>query len=69
MEEKKFDLNSFIGMILLAGVMLYWLNTQKPAEPINNNSEVTTETSKTTTSIIDTLKAKEVVVSCHRPAY
>lgn len=63
MEEKKFDLNSFIGMILLAGVMLYWLNTQKPAEPINNNSEVTTETSKTTTSIIDTLKTKEVVVS------
>ena len=63
MEEKKFDLNSFIGMILLAGVMLYWLNTQKPAEPINNTTEVTTETSKTTTSTIDTLKTKEVVVS------
>lgn len=63
MEEKKFDINSFVGMILLAGVMLYWLNTQKPEEPITPNNEVKTETSKTTTIEKDSLKTKEVVVS------
>ena len=30
MEQKKFDYNSFIGMILLAGIFLYWMNTTKP---------------------------------------
>ena len=63
MEEKKFDINSFVGMILLAGVMLYWLNTQKPEEPITPNNEVKTETSKTTSIEKDSLKTKEVVVS------
>ena len=32
MEQKKFDLNSFIGMILLGGILIYWINTQKPEE-------------------------------------
>jgi YidC/Oxa1 family membrane protein insertase len=32
MEKKKFDLNSFIGMILLGGILLYWMNTNKPDE-------------------------------------
>lgn len=63
MEEKKFDINSFVGMILLAGVMLYWLNTQKPEEPITPTNEVNTETTKTTTIEKDSVKTKEVVVS------
>ena len=63
MEEKKFDINSFVGMILLAGVMLYWLNTQKPEEPITQTNEVNTETTKTTAIEKDSVKTKEVVVS------
>ena len=30
MEQKKFDYNSFIGMILLGGIMLWYFNTNKP---------------------------------------
>ena len=30
MEKKPFDYNSFIGMILLGGIMLWYLNTNKP---------------------------------------
>lgn len=63
MEEKKFDINSFVGMILLAGVMLYWLNTQKAEEPITTTNEVNTETTKTTAIEKDSVKTKEVVVS------
>ncbi len=29
MEEKKFDFNSFIGMLLLGGILLWWMNTGK----------------------------------------
>jgi YidC/Oxa1 family membrane protein insertase len=32
MEQKKFDYNSFIGMILLAGIMLWYFNTNKPED-------------------------------------
>ena len=63
MEEKKFDINSFVGMILLAGVMLYWLNTQKPEEPVTPTNEVNTETTNTTAIEKDSAKTKEVVVS------
>ncbi|RLK02558.1 membrane protein insertase YidC [Tenacibaculum discolor] len=44
MEQKKFDLNSFIGMLLLGGIMLWWMNTQKPEE----TPEATTQTEQTT---------------------
>jgi len=39
MEQKKFDYNSFIGMILLGGIMLWYFNTNKP--------EITPETTST----------------------
>ncbi|MCI2229675.1 membrane protein insertase YidC [Polaribacter sp. MSW13] len=45
MEQKKFDYNSFIGMILLGGILLYWMNTNKP-------EEITPETS-TIEQIVD----------------
>ena len=48
MEQKKFDINSFIGMILLGGILLYWVNTNKPDETI--------ETSTNTEQIVDTTK-------------
>ena len=43
MEQKKFDLNSFIGMLLLGGILLWWMNTRKP--------EVTPETTTKTEQV------------------
>ena len=55
MEQKKFDYNSFIGMILLGGILLWYFNTNKPAdieelttEQVVDSSSVTPN--KTTTS-------------------
>jgi YidC/Oxa1 family membrane protein insertase len=30
MEQKKFDVNSFIGMILLGGIIFWWMSTREP---------------------------------------
>ncbi|SEE61324.1 protein translocase subunit yidC [Tenacibaculum sp. MAR_2010_89] len=50
MEQKKFDFNSFIGMLLLGGILLWWMNTQKPEEtPETNTSTQTEQVSETTT--------------------
>ncbi|WP_405605313.1 membrane protein insertase YidC [Polaribacter sp. Asnod1-A03] len=38
MEQKKFDVNSFIGMVLLGGILLYWINTQKPDETVDDST-------------------------------
>ncbi|WP_165730569.1 membrane protein insertase YidC [Polaribacter sp. 20A6] len=46
MEQKKFDINSFIGMLLLGGILLYWINSTKPDE--------TTDPSTNTEQIVDT---------------
>ena len=54
MEQKKFDLNSFIGMVLLGGILLYWINTSKPDEaidPSTNTEQVLDATKSTTTTI------------------
>jgi len=51
MEQKKFDYNSFIGMLLLAGIMLWYFNTNKP--------EIEPETTDTT-EVVDSLKTPEV---------
>ena len=43
MEQKKFDVNSFIGMILLGGIIYWWMSAQEPAidtTNINNNTEI-----------------------------
>ncbi|QXP69679.1 membrane protein insertase YidC [Polaribacter sp. R2A056_3_33] len=45
MEQKKFDINSFIGMLLLGGILLYWINSTKPDE--------TTDPSTNTEQIVD----------------
>ena len=38
MEQKKFDVNSFIGMILLGGIIFWWMSTQEPATDTTNNT-------------------------------
>ncbi|QNM86303.1 membrane protein insertase YidC [Polaribacter pectinis] len=48
MEQKKFDVNSFIGMLLLGGIIIWWMNTNKP-------EEVNTETT-TNQQVVDSLK-------------
>ncbi|CAM1363063.1 membrane protein insertase YidC [Tenacibaculum xiamenense] len=51
MEQKKFDLNSFIGMLLLGGILLWWMNTQKPEETPETSTETQTEQVTNPTSI------------------
>ena len=41
MEEKKFDVNSFIGMILIGGILFWWMSTNQPE--IDQNTKTTTE--------------------------
>ncbi len=41
MEQKKFDYNSFIGMILLGAIMLWYFNTNAPEADLE---EISTET-------------------------
>ena len=41
MEEKKFDINSFIGMILIGGILFWWMSTNQPE--IDQNTETNTE--------------------------
>ena len=52
MEEKKFDFNSLIGMILLGGIMFWWMNSNKP--------KVEPETSTNTSKIVDSTKTNEL---------
>ncbi|APG64151.1 membrane protein insertase YidC [Tenacibaculum todarodis] len=49
MEQKKFDYTSFIGMLLLAGIMLWWMNTNKP--------EITPENTTNTEIVADSIAA------------
>ncbi len=39
MEQKKFDVNSFIGMILLGAILLWWMGTQQPEIDPNTTTE------------------------------
>ncbi|RBW55720.1 membrane protein insertase YidC [Tenacibaculum sp. E3R01] len=49
MEQKKFDFNSFIGMLLLGGILLWWMSTQKPEEtPETTTGTQTEQVSETT---------------------
>jgi len=41
MEEKKFDINSFIGMILIGGILFWWMSSNQPE--IDQNTKTTTE--------------------------
>jgi YidC/Oxa1 family membrane protein insertase len=41
MEEKKFDVNSFIGMILIGGILIWWMSSTQPE--MSQNKETTSE--------------------------
>ena len=68
MEQKKFDYNSFIGMILLGGILLWWMNSNKeeilpetPTEIIAPSADTTSDTFETATPSFenDSIKAIE----------
>ena len=57
MEQKKFDYNSFIGMILLAGILLWWMNSSKEEIlPTETTTEVVAPTTKDTRDSFATAK-------------
>ncbi|WP_442266216.1 membrane protein insertase YidC [Tenacibaculum sp. ZS6-P6] len=62
MEEKKFDFNSFIGMLLLGGILLWYLNSNKPEVDAEKLNTTTTE-QVTTNTVLDTTKTKNIVVN------
>ena len=50
MEQKKFDKNSFIGILLLGAIMLWFMySNQEELQPNNNTTEQVEEASKNTT--------------------
>ena len=50
MEQKKFDTNSFIGLLLLGAIMLWFMYTnQDEALPTQNTTETIVDSTKTTT--------------------
>ena len=52
MEQKKFDVNSFIGMILIGGILLYWMYSSQPEVDPNatTSSEQVIDSTKTNTN-------------------
>jgi len=51
MEQKKFDTNSFIGLLLLGAIMLWFMYTnQDEALPTENTTETIVDSAKTTTT-------------------
>ena len=53
MEKKKFDVNSFIGMVLLGAILLWWMGNREPdpkADPKANTEQVTDSTKTTNTT-------------------
>ncbi len=59
MEQKKFDLNSFIGLILLGGIVFWWMSTQKPAIEETDNSAQTSVVNSTESSNTNNTLVKE----------
>ena len=55
MEQKKFDFTSFIGMILLGAIILWWMNDIQPKTPEDSNSS--------TEQVIDTLAPTNTIQS------
>jgi len=54
MEQKKFDVKSFIGMLLLGGILLWWTSNRK--------AEITPETKTQTAQVTDALTAQNNAV-------
>ena len=55
MEQKKFDFNSFIGMILLGGIFLWWANSNREEIATDVATEIVADSTKvnTTNALVD----------------
>ena len=54
MEERKFDINSFIGMILIGAILLWWTSSSLPeVEQIDESSQEKIEDSRNTETLSD----------------
>lgn len=62
MEEKKFDLNSLIGMLLLGGIIIWWMSLNKPEE---TTPETITKTEVETTNVANS----ENTFSTNKPVF
>jgi len=61
MEEKKFDLNSIIGFVLLGGIMMWWMYTSQPTpEELEAQKNSTEEVQETPAQ--SSIATKELVV-------
>lgn len=60
MEEKKFDFNSLLGMLLLGAILLWWMNTQQKEEiqPEQTTTEQVIDSTKNTTVVTPTTTEK-----------
>ena len=56
MEQKKFDFTSFIGMILLGAIILWWMNSNQPEVTEDNTTatEKVVDSTQTTENTVDT---------------
>ena len=53
MEQKKFDINSFIGMLLLGAILLWWMSSSQPeVEADKISTEQVVDSTKTTPNTI-----------------
>ncbi|MGK0457189.1 MAG: YidC/Oxa1 family membrane protein insertase [Polaribacter sp.] len=57
MEQKKFDVNSFIGMILLGGIIFWWMSTQEPEVDATTNTTTTSKVADAPETINNTVTA------------
>ncbi|MDO9138323.1 MAG: membrane protein insertase YidC, partial [Lutibacter sp.] len=64
MEEKKFDINSLIGFVLLGAIILWWMYSNQPTpeelEAKKNKIENVEQTTDTPT-LTDTTKSSEII--------
>ncbi len=63
MEEKKFDFNSFIGMLLLGGIFLWYFNTNKSDVEAEKSNTTQTEQTTTVNPVTNTVDTKDLVVN------
>lgn len=65
MEEKKFDINSLIGFVLLGAIVLWWMysNQPTPEEKLEaeKNKIENVEQTTTTSTLTDTTKKSEII--------
>lgn len=64
MEQKKFDANSFIGLLLLGAIMLWFMYSNKDeVTPTENTTEQVVDSTKTTTTPTQTTTTKNSIVN------